>query len=111
MIQNVNFWDFRSAFENSDRKNQFSYDALGLIFDYLEQIEDDTGEQIELDVIAICCDYAESDADDLINSYDIFEDDVPEDEGERNEAIEQYLQDETIFIGRTDLGSFVYAQF
>tara|TARA_B100000900_G_C20441095_1_gene659067 strand:+ start:632 stop:883 length:252 start_codon:yes stop_codon:yes gene_type:complete len=38
---------------------QFSYEGLIALYDYLEQYEDDTGEQIELDVIALCCDFTE----------------------------------------------------
>lgn len=29
------------------------------MFDYLEEYEKDTGEEIELDVVALCCDFAE----------------------------------------------------
>ncbi len=59
MYQRVNFSDFRQAFHNHDRGNQFSYEGLKALFDYLEEQERDTGEEIELDVIALCCDYVE----------------------------------------------------
>lgn len=58
MIQQINESDFHDAF-NKIRPDNFSYEGLSALFDYLEQYEDDTGEQIELDVIAICCDYSE----------------------------------------------------
>ena len=52
--------DFVSAFKsNSERKNQFSYEALCALFDHYEEYEQNLGEQIELDVVAICCDWAE----------------------------------------------------
>lgn len=57
MKQSVNFYDFERAFQNMDRFDQFGYDALKALFDYLEQLEDDLGEEIELDVIALCCDF------------------------------------------------------
>ena len=59
MFQRVNFSDFRQAFLNHDRGNQFSYEGLKALFDYLEEQERDTGEEMELDVIALCCEYSE----------------------------------------------------
>jgi len=41
------------------RPNDFSRRALVALFDYFEELEDDLGEEIEFDPIAICCDYAE----------------------------------------------------
>jgi len=109
MKQNVTFSDFIDAFRG--RGNQFTYDGLALLFDYLESYEQDTGEDLELDVVALCCDYAESTAAELIDQYDIFENGEPEDEDEVKAAIIEYLENETAFLGVTDSGSFVYAQF
>jgi hypothetical protein len=58
MITTVNIHDFREAFRTL-RPNNFSYDGLAALFDYLEQLEEDTGEAMELDVIALSCDYTE----------------------------------------------------
>ena len=58
MIQTINEYQFADAFK-SIRPDNFSYEGLKALYDYLEQYEDDTGDQIELDVIAICCDYTE----------------------------------------------------
>ena len=49
--------EFRDAFRNI-RPDNFSYAALGELYQWLEQYEDDTGEEIELDVIALCCEYS-----------------------------------------------------
>jgi len=59
MKQTINFCQFTDAFRNAGRKDQFSYSALNTLFDYLEQYEDDCCEEIELDVIALCCEYSE----------------------------------------------------
>lgn len=59
MKSTVNQTDFHDAFKNMGRGEQFSYDGLVALFEYLEQYEEDTGEEIELDVIALCCEYAE----------------------------------------------------
>ena len=59
MKKTVNFNDFEKAFENMNRANQFTNTGLKALFDYLEQLEEDTGQETELDVIAICCDFTE----------------------------------------------------
>lgn len=43
------------------RPDNFSYDGLVALFDYLEEIEDSCGEEMEFDPIAICCDFTEYD--------------------------------------------------
>jgi hypothetical protein len=42
---------------------------LRVIFDDIEEIEDDTGKQIELDVIAICCEHTEIDSEELMEEW------------------------------------------
>lgn len=59
MKQTVNNFDFHDAFKQMDREDNFSYEGLNALFDYLEQYEEDSGEEMELDVIAICCDFTE----------------------------------------------------
>ena len=59
MKRTVSEYDFFQAFRDMNRENQFSEAGLSALFDYLEQYEDDTGEEIELDVIALCCDFTE----------------------------------------------------
>jgi hypothetical protein len=59
MINTINKYEFSDAFQKMGRGDQFSYEGLIALFDYLEMLEDDIGEQIELDVIAICCEYSE----------------------------------------------------
>lgn len=59
MKTTVNLSDFRSSFENMNRKENFSYSGLESLFDCFEEYEQSTGEEIELDVIAICCEYTE----------------------------------------------------
>lgn len=58
MKQTVNQYQFTQEFKQI-RPNQFTYQGLKALFDWLEDYETDTGEEIELDVIAICCEYSE----------------------------------------------------
>jgi hypothetical protein len=58
MKQTVYLEDFRRAFQ-STRPNNFSYEGLIALYDYFQNLEDDIGEELDLDVIAVCCDYSE----------------------------------------------------
>jgi hypothetical protein len=54
---------FIDAFKKSDtRKNQFSYEGLKALYEYFEEYEDSTGEELEFDMIGICCEYTEYDS-------------------------------------------------
>lgn len=110
MIQTLNFTSFANAFRNSEsRANQFSYEALELIFDYYEQYEDETGEQVEFDMIGICCEWAEEDAATLAQYYAF---DVEGLEGdELTTAVEDYMKFATLVAGTTCAGKIVYVQF
>ena len=62
MKQSVNMYQFERAFKNMDRGEQFSYDGLKALYEYFVEYEEDTGTEVELDVIALCCEYAEYDS-------------------------------------------------
>ena len=108
MIQTVNLHDFRQAFHDHDRSNQFTPEALGCIFDYFEQLEQDTEIPYELDVIALCCDISESTPEEIQRQYGIDHD--CEDEGDLERKVMDYLDDHTSVIGQTD-GNIVFFQF
>lgn len=108
MKQTVYFNDFHQAFKNHDRASQFSYEGLELIYDYLISYEDDTNEELELDVIAICCEYSELSVEEIIRSYSIDADEVEDDE--IDQFVMNFLCDCTTVIGQTDAG-IVFQQF
>ena len=58
MKTTINFYEFKNWFYKN-RPNNFSDAGLLSLFDYLEEYEDGTGEEIEFDPIAICCDFTE----------------------------------------------------
>ena len=60
MKTTLNFYQFRDWFEKN-RPNNFSRAGLMALWEYLEQYESDTGEEIEFDPIALCCEYTEYD--------------------------------------------------
>lgn len=114
MKQTVNKYDFERAFVDAGRKDQFSYEGRGLLFDYLEQSEDDTGQEIELDVVALCCDYAEETWQEVARYYEIDLNDADaEDEDYEDQCkkiVREYLEENTQLVGETADG-FVYATF
>jgi hypothetical protein len=60
MKTDVNFYAFRNWFE-TNRPNNFSYNGIVALWEMLEDYEDSTGEEIEFDGIALCCEYSEYD--------------------------------------------------
>jgi hypothetical protein len=114
MKTTVSKYDFERAFVDADRKENFSYEGLGLLFDYLEEYEDSTGEEVELDVIALCCDYAEETVSDIARNYsiDLSHLDAEDDDYEDQciDAVRDYLENNTQLVGETATG-FVYAVF
>ena len=110
MKQTVYLQDFRDAFYKMDRKGEFSREGLEILFNYIEELEQDIGEEIELDVIALCCNYAESTIDDLISDYDIDTSECnPYDDDDIKETVLEYMEYHTAVCGVTSDGSVVYA--
>lgn len=109
MKTTVSRYDFERAFVDAGRKDQFSYEGLSVLFDHLEEMESDNGEEIELDVIALCCDYYEDTVKAIAENYSIDLSDC-EDEDEERETVRDYLQDNATLAGETSDG-FVYLAF
>jgi hypothetical protein len=101
---------FRDEFLASNRADQFSYEALGMLFDYLEEADSN----YELDIVAICCEYAEETVGDIAINYSIDLSELDPEAGDYEEQCRQivydYLSDRTSVVGDTASG-FVYAQF
>ena len=59
MYMRLNLYGFQDVFREMGRENQFSYDGLTALFKELTSYEEMYGEEMELDVIALCCEYTE----------------------------------------------------
>lgn len=109
MKQTVNFYDFVDAFRAYDRYDQFGYQALMVIFEHLEELEESTGQELELDVVAICCDYATDNWEAIAENYSIDLSGL-DDEEAKQDAVIEYLNENTIVLGQTDC-EIVYQAF
>lgn len=57
IYQEINNCDFHDAFRRMDRLENFTYEGRNALFEYLTDLAEDTGQPIELDVIALCCEF------------------------------------------------------
>ena len=122
MKKTVSIYDFRDAFLANGRATQFSYEGLQVLFDYLEDYEADTGEELELDVVALCCDYVEASWQDVAGAYDIDLSEASEGmceasaygleqiEKAKKQLVIDYLTEHTIICGES-VNGFVYGNF
>ena len=70
MIKTVSKYEFTEDLLNDDYAN-WSYSGASALFEYLTELEEDTGEQIEFDRVAIRCDFSEYDnLEDILSQYD-----------------------------------------
>lgn len=109
IVQTLNKHSFIDAFMASSRKDQFSYEALGEIFEALEEYSDSTGEPVEFDIVGICCDWVEATWQEIAQDYDVLLDDDMTDT-EKRDAVADFLCDNTHFRAVGEY-SFVYVQF
>jgi len=95
IYQNITETMFKDSFK-ALRPDNFSYEGLSELYDYLTDMSEDCGD-IELDVIAICCDFSEEPLSDVLFNYNL-------------ESLE-HLQESTIVIAELDNGNVVYQVF
>ena len=108
IIQSINSHSaFADAFQRMGRGSQFTYSALGALFDFYDEL----GEDVMLDPIAICCDWSEYDSAleaALALGYQDNDTDLLED---RQEALALgWLNDRTTVLA-TDDGHVVFESF
>ena len=92
--------DFHEEFKQCGRGDQFSSEGLDLIYDHLNDYELTEDSSIDLDVIMICCHFAE---------YDSLKD-FQCDYGDEYVSMDM-IEDNTIVLQNKDSNSFVIEQF
>jgi hypothetical protein len=110
MIKTISLFDFRQEFKLFNRSDNFSYEGLEVLFDYLESLEFDRDTPIELDVIEFCCEFEECDAQSIIEAYSLeCESDLSQ--KEVNDIARNYLEEQGVLVGECPANqSFVYRQ-
>jgi len=108
MKTTVYFSEFSDLF-GMIRPDNFSYEGLRILFDYLEEFEESIGEEVELDVIAICCDFSEDSFENIADQYGI-ELDQETDEDQQKQQVIEYLQDEGAYVGDS-INGIIYRNF
>lgn len=116
LIQTVNPSELYHMACRMDRGDQFGYNGWNALGEYLENLSEDIGEDIEVDIIAICCDYTMcEDVNDWWKEYGVYSDiDSGEwedmDEEEKLEAISDYLHENTSVVCVED-GCIIWQAF
>jgi hypothetical protein len=72
IIQTVDKYMFVRQFEAYNRLEGYGVTALEHLFEYLDEFSDEIGEPIELDVIALCCDWHHYDTEEeALEEHDV----------------------------------------
>ena len=112
MEQTIDFYGFRQAFIDYDRRYNFPNGGLSVLWDYLEEYEESTGEELGLDVVALCCDFCQMSFEDVARDYQI---DISEryDNGGDNiaEIVIDYLNENTIVAGQVGDDEVIFQCF
>lgn len=100
LVDTITISTFRDYFNKSNQYNNvFSYKGLECLYNYLWDLSEDVGENIEMDYVAFCCEYTE------YNNIKEFQDDY----GTDYKTIED-IEEQTTVI-RIDDESFIIQQF
>ncbi len=100
MKKTVSEISFIEEFKLCGREEQFTRSGLSCLYEYLNSFEEDTGEEIEFDVVAICCDFCEYGSEqELLESFS----------GDYS-SIEEYEQDGNLVI-RVPGGGFIISNY
>lgn len=114
IVKTFNEDDFINEFKAYNRMDNFSYKGLRILFESLEQTAIDCQMNIEMDVIALCCEYNEDTIGDIIDNYAI---DISECDSfdEVVEEVNRYLEDNTFVCGSYDIADeqkvYIYQGF
>ena len=101
IIDTINLSTFRDYFYKSGQyKDNFSYEGLEALYTYLWLTSEDSGEDIEMDIVAFSCEFAE------YYSIEKFQ----EDYGREYKTIED-IEEQTTVIRLKNRISFIIEQF
>ena len=96
----INETMFKDQFRLHGRKDQFSYNGLTALYNYLEELFGEDGEyEYDLDVVSLCCDFTEyENALQAAKNYRLFTIDEKLNEEEQEREALQFLSKRTTII-------------
>ena len=107
-------YELQTEFNRYDRSENFTPAGVRVLFDYLEEISEESGEDINLDIIGLCCDYSEDTFEDIAVNHRIDLTDLSgetiEDDKEIKRIVLDYLKNNTVVCGVTGTTA-LYAAF
>lgn len=107
LIQTVNPSDLYHLACKMGRDKNFGYNGWRALGEYLEELSDSMGEDVEIDIIGLCCDYAMAESvEEFFMEFDHLHGvDLPEEEAweelteeEKLETIKAFLQYRTAVV-------------
>ena len=108
IVQTINtVYQFEMAFKGAERGEQFTWDGLKVLFNWLDEL----GENINLDVVGLCCDYSEDDYRDIAENYSIDLSEAEGDEDEEKDIVIKHLEYRTNYLGAGSGNNLVYAVY
>jgi hypothetical protein len=110
MKQTIGLSQFTDAFMSLRPKN-FTYEGLEILFNGLEEFEEETGDDMELDVIALCCDFCEMSINEIIEAYGYMMDEARLNDDDALSYVTDWLNNQTWVIGKTDINTYIFRQF
>lgn len=118
LVLSVNETLFIDMFRKYNRIDNFTFQGLQELFDYLDSLADEMDEPIELDVIGLCCEFYEGNAQDIVNDYkeELSEAISLADEyGQTvDDIVSEWLQDQGLLVSEYDVNGvthFLYRAF
>jgi hypothetical protein len=94
----------------SEPNNPFSYNGLEIIWDFLNEYEQDASEEIEFDPVSFRCDFCEQTVKEIIYDYKLVVDNKLTDV-EQQDFVLDYLHQKTTILGVTQEGTIVFQNF
>ena len=112
VVKTFDLRDFISEFRAYGRTDNFTSEALEIIFNHLNE----SGDTIEMDVIAICCEFTEQSCADVLElNSECIETNDDMDNEELADAARDYLNDNSFIVGEYENNAgetvFVFASF
>lgn len=109
IIKTLDRGDIAREFFRYGRHDQFSDTGLAALVDYYEQLAEDIGQPIELDVIQWCVEWWELDGTELNQEYGYIMEDAGIDEWDTSELVEELRNHTTVLD--TGEGTYLMQEF